>query len=144
MDQSKSSLLKPGRVLRAVIFTLVVLSVSVVPVFAQKGQKEVNTLPNVVLVHGGWADGASWSGVIKRLQAKGYNVLAPQFALASVKEDATHLRQILSALQGPPIVLGQSYGGEIMTALGTDAPIVVGFVYVCAWAPDTGDSIVSL
>ncbi len=102
------------------------------------------SLPNIVLVHGGWADGASWSEVIRRLQEKGYNVLAPTFALASVQEDATHLRQILSSLTGPTIVAGQSYGGEIMAALGTDAPNVVGLVYICAWAPDTGDSIVSL
>src|SRR5258705_11486758 len=128
MEHSKSSLLKPGRVLRVIIVTLVVLSVLVVQVFAQEGQEEVNTpsLPNIVLVHGGWADGASWSGVIQQLQAKGYNVMAPQFALASVQEDATRLRQILNSLEGPTIVAGQSYGGEIMTALGTDAPNVVG------------------
>lgn len=146
MEHSKSGLLKPGRVLRAVIVTIVVLSILVVPVLAQEGTEEVNTpaLPNVVLVHGGWADGASWSGVIQRLQAKGYNVIAPNFALADVQEDATQLRQILSSLTGPTIVAGQSYGGEIMTALGTDAPNVVGLVYICAWAPDTGDSIVSL
>src|SRR5258706_1316192 len=70
--------------------------------------------------------------------------MAPQFALASVQEDATRLRQILNSLEGPTIVAGQSYGGEIMTALGTDAPNVVGLVYICAWGPDTGDSIQSL
>lgn len=145
MQYSKSNALNSGRVLHAII-TIMVLSVLVVPVFAQEGQTEVSnsTLPNVVLVHGGWADGASWSGVIQQLQAKGYNVLAPNFALASVQEDAEHLRQILSSLSGPTIVAGQSYGGEIMTALGTDAPNVVGLVYICAWGPDTGDSILSL
>lgn len=143
MEHSKSSVLKSGRVLRAIVITIVVLSILVVPVLAQEGQ-EVSTLPNIVLVHGGWADGASWSAVIQRLQAKGYNVIAPNFALADVQEDATRLRQILNSLTGPTIVAGQSYGGEIMTALGTDAPNVAGLVYICAWGPDTGDSIVSL
>jgi len=98
MEHSRSSVLKPGRVLHAII-AIVVLSVLVVPVFAQEGQEEVNnpSLPNIVLVHGGWADGASWSGVIQQLQAKGYNVKAPQFVLASVQEDAQHLRQILNS-----------------------------------------------
>lgn len=146
MEHNKSSLLKLGRVLRAVILTIVVLSVLVVPVLAQEGQEEVNTpaLPNVVLVHGGWADGASWSGVIQRLQAKRYNVIAPNFALFSPQEDAAKLRQVLNSLTGPTIVAGQSYGGEIMTALGTDAPNVAGLVYVTGWALDTGESIVSL
>jgi pimeloyl-ACP methyl ester carboxylesterase len=130
---------------RAVAFAVVVLLlVSSAPVFAQEGSEDVNTLPNIVLVHGAWADGASWSGVIERLQARGYNVIAPQFALASIEDDATHLRQILNSLTGPTIVAGQSYGGLIMTALGTDAPNVVGLVYVCGWAHDAGDTIQSL
>ena len=146
MEPSRLIAMKSGRVLRAIVIAIVVLSVFVVPVLAQEGTEEVTTptLPNIVLVHGGWADGASWSAVTQRLQAKGYNVLAPNFTLFSPQEDAARLRQVLSSLTGPTIVAGQSYGGEIMTALGTDAPNVVGLVYVCAWAPDTGDSIVSL
>src|SRR5947209_10310148 len=71
----------------------------------------MNTLPNIVLVHGAWADGSSWSAVIERLQADGYNVTAPQFPL---------------------------------TALGTDAPNVVGLVYIAAFGLDQGESLGAL
>src|SRR5256885_2235236 len=84
---------------------------------------------NIVLVHGAWADGSSWSAVIERLQADGYNVTAPQFPLTALAADVARLRQVLARQNGPTIVVGHSYGGQIMTALGTDAPGVVGLVY---------------
>src|SRR5260370_40246771 len=95
---------------------------------------------NVVLVHGGWADGSSWSAVIERLQKKGFNVTAPQFALATLSDDVARLREVLARQDGPTIVAGHSYGGQIMTAPGTDAPHVAGVVYVAAFALDQGES----
>ena len=121
----------------ALVLAFVIASVGSVRVMA-------SNKPNIVLVHGAWADGSSWSAVIQKLQAKGYNVISPQFPLTSLNDDVARLRQVLNTLTGPTIVVGQSYGGEIMTGLGTDAPNVVGLVYICAWAPDTGDSILSL
>ena len=82
----------------------------------------MNVRPNIVLVHGAWADGSSWSGVIERLQADGYHVTAPQFPLTALADDVARLRQVLDPQDGPTIVAGHSYGGQIMTALGTDAP----------------------
>src|SRR4051794_20556966 len=79
-------------------------------------------LPNIVLVHGAFADGSSWSGVIQRLQAKGYNVIAPQFPLTSLQADVARLRQVLVTLTGATIIVGHSYGGQVITALGKDAP----------------------
>src|SRR5260370_1825348 len=73
---------------------------------------------NVVLVHGGWADGSSWSAVIERLQKKGFNVTAPQFALATLSDDVARLREVLPRQDGPTIVAGHSYGGQSITALG--------------------------
>ena len=96
--------------------------------------------PNIVLVHGAWADGSSWSGVIRLLQKAGYNLTAPQFPLTALGDNVARLRQVLAAQTGPTLVGGHSYGCQIMTALGTDAPIV-GMVYVSGFALDAGESI---
>jgi pimeloyl-ACP methyl ester carboxylesterase len=104
----------------------------------------MNARPNIVLVHGAWADGSSWSAVIERLQAHGYNVTAPQFPLTALAHDVARLRQVLARQNGPTIVAGHSYGGQIITALGTDAPNVVGLVYIAAFALDEGESIGAL
>ena len=101
----------------------------------------MSTQPNIVLVHGAWADGSSWSAVIERLQADGYNVTAPQFPETSLAADVARLRQVLDRQDGPTVVAGHSYGGQIMTALGTDAPNVVGLVYIAAFGLDEGESI---
>ena len=100
--------------------------------------------PNIVLVHGAWADGSSWSGVIERLQADGYNVIAPQFPMTALADDVARLRHVLDRQDGPTIVAGHSYGGQIMTALGTDAPNVVGLVYIAAFGIDEGESLGAL
>jgi pimeloyl-ACP methyl ester carboxylesterase len=104
----------------------------------------MSPLPNILLVHGAWADGSSWSGVIEGLQADGYKVTAPQFPLSSLADDVARLRQVLALQDGPTIVAGHSYGGQIMTALGADAPNVVGLVYVAAFALDQGESLGAL
>jgi len=100
--------------------------------------------PNIVLVHGAWADGSSWSAVIERLQADGFHVTAPQFPLTSLADDVARLRQVLEFQDGPTIVAGHSYGGQIMTALGPDAPNVVGLVYIAAFGLDEGESLGAL
>jgi pimeloyl-ACP methyl ester carboxylesterase len=105
----------------------------------------MSELPNIVLVHGAWADGSSWSAVIERLQADGYSVTAPQFPETSLADDVARLRQVLKRRQsGPTIVVGHSYGGQIMTALGDDAPNVVGLVYIAAFGIDEGESLGAL
>jgi pimeloyl-ACP methyl ester carboxylesterase len=104
----------------------------------------METRPNIVLVHGAWADGSCWSEVIERLQASGFNVTAPQFPESSLAADVTRLRQVLARQNGPTVVVGHSYGGQIITALGTDAPNVVGLVYIAAFGLDEGESIGAL
>jgi pimeloyl-ACP methyl ester carboxylesterase len=112
---------------------------------AQDGQTSVMPdQPNIVLIHGAWADGSAWAGVIERLQAEGYNVMAPQFPLSAVADDVARLRQVLARQDGPAIVAGHSYGGHIMTALGTDAPNVAGLVYIAAFGLDEGESLGAL
>jgi pimeloyl-ACP methyl ester carboxylesterase len=98
-------------------------------------------IPNIVLVHGAWADGSCWSGVIERLQAEGYTVTAPQFPLTSLADDVARLRQVLARQAGPTVVAGHSYGGQIMTALGEDVANAVGLVYVAAFGIDQGESL---
>jgi pimeloyl-ACP methyl ester carboxylesterase len=97
--------------------------------------------PNIVLVHGAWADGSCWSAVIEGLQTKGYNVTAPQFPESSLEADVTRLREVLNRQDGPTVVVGHSYGGQIMTSLSTDAPNVVGLVYIAAFGLDEGETI---
>ena len=98
-------------------------------------------LPNIVLVHGAWADGSSWSGVIRRLQADGFNVVAPQFPHTSLADNVARLRQVLARQQGATVIAGHSYGGQIITALGSDLPGVKALVYVAAFGLDEGESI---
>jgi pimeloyl-ACP methyl ester carboxylesterase len=98
----------------------------------------------IALVHGAWADGSSWSGVIRRLQAAGHAVIAPQFSHTSLADNVAKLRQVLTLEAEPTLVAAHSYGGQVITALGSDAPNVVGLVYVAGFALDEGESIRAL
>jgi pimeloyl-ACP methyl ester carboxylesterase len=104
----------------------------------------MNGRPNIVLIHGAWAEGSCWSGVIERLQADGFKVRAPQFPLSSLADDVARLRQVLAFQDGPTIVVGHSYGGQIMTALGDDTPNIAGLVYIAAFGLDEGESLGAL
>src|ERR1700737_1577151 len=104
----------------------------------------MSDLPNVVLVHGAWADGSSWSSVVQQLQAEGYSVTAPQFPETSLADDVARLRQVLNCQSSATVVVGHSYGGQIMTALGTDAPNVVALVYIAAFGLSEGESLGAL
>lgn len=98
----------------------------------------------IVLVHGAWADGSSWSEVIRRLQAAGHAVSSPQFPHTSLADNVAKLRHILSLGSEPTMLVAHSYGGQVITALGTDAPNVVGLVYVAGFGLDEGESIGAL
>src|SRR4029077_20850692 len=92
--------------------------------------------PNVVLVHGAWADGSCWSAVIESLQAAGFTVTAPQFPETSLAADVARLRQGLKRQNAATVRVGHSYGGQVMTALGTDARNVTALVYIAAFGLD--------
>jgi len=104
----------------------------------------MNGRPNIVLIHGAWADGSCWSAVIERLQADGFEVRAPQFPMNSLADDVARLRQVLAFQDGPTLVAGHSYGGQIMTALGAETANVVGLVYIAAFGLDEGESLGAL
>jgi pimeloyl-ACP methyl ester carboxylesterase len=98
---------------------------------------------NVVLVHGAYADGSSWSEVIARLQPAGLRVTAVQNPLVSLADDVAHTLRALAMQDGPTILAGHSFAGTVITEAGTD-PRVVGLVYVAARAPDVGEDYVAL
>lgn len=98
---------------------------------------------NVVLVHGAFADGSSWSKVIPLLQARGLHVVAVQNPLTSLEDDAAATKRIIDQQHGPVVLVGHSWGGVVITQAGND-PKVKALVYVAAFAPDSGQSIVDL
>jgi len=103
---------------------------------------------NVVLVHGAWANGSSWSKVIPLLEARGFHVVAAQMPLTSLQEDDAAvertIERITQANPGPVLLVGHSYGGVVIGDVPGNDPRVVGLVYVAAFAPDTGQSAFSL
>ena len=94
---------------------------------------------NVVLVHGAFADGSSWSKVIPLLEAKGLNVTAVQNPLTSLAEDVATTRRFLAKQTGPTILVGHSYSGFVITEAG-NAPNVTGLVYISSYGPDEGET----
>src|SRR3979411_2476812 len=98
---------------------------------------------NVVLVHGAWADGSSWSEVIPRLQAAALHVTAVQNPLTSLAESVAATRRALALQDGPTVLVAHSWGGTVISETGTD-PKVSALVYVAARAPDAGEDFVAL
>ena len=96
---------------------------------------------SVVLVHGEWADGSSWSKVIPLLQENGIRVTAVQIPLTSLADDVAVTRHVIALQEGSTVLAGYSYGGSVITEAGTNARNVVGLVYVSAFAPDEGESL---
>ncbi len=99
---------------------------------------------NIVLVHGAWADGSSWSKVIPLLDKKGWNVTAVQLPLTSLQDDIAVTRNALAAQTGPTVLVGHSYGGAVITGAAEKAPNVTALVYIAAFALDEGESLESL
>ena len=98
---------------------------------------------NVVLVHGGFVDGSGWADVYHLLTRDGYNVSVVQNQTLSLESDVETTRRVLDLQDGPAILVGHSYGGAVITEAGThDA--VAGLAYICAFAPDQGESVSTL
>jgi pimeloyl-ACP methyl ester carboxylesterase len=100
-------------------------------------------MKNIVLVHGGFVDGAGWEGVYKILKKQGYNVSIVQNPTISLQDDVKATKRILDGLDGSAILVGHSYGGAVITEAGTHAN-VAGLVYITAFAPDKGESVGTL
>src|SRR6476619_3348787 len=94
---------------------------------------------NVILVHGGWADGSSWGKVITILKNAGLNVVAVNMPLHNLADDVATVKRAIEHIGGPTILVGHSYGGEVITNAGYNNPNVTGLVYIAAFAPDKGE-----
>jgi pimeloyl-ACP methyl ester carboxylesterase len=97
--------------------------------------------PTIVLVHGAFADGSSWSKVIPVLERDGYTVIAVQNPLTSLPDDVATTKRVIDAQKGSVVVVGHSYGGSVITDAAAGNPNVKALVYVAAFAPDAGESI---
>ncbi len=97
--------------------------------------------PTIVLVHGAWADSSSWAGVVRRLQARGYTVLAPGNPLRSLSEDSAHLADFLRTIDGPIVLVGHSYGAAVITNAAEGDPDVQALVFVNGSVPAEGETV---
>jgi pimeloyl-ACP methyl ester carboxylesterase len=110
---------------------------------AQPQNMQRRGVNNVVLVHGAWADGSSWSKVIPLLESSGLNVFAVQLPLTSLADDVATVQRAIAQVEGPLLLVAHSYGGVVITEAGND-PKVAGLLYVAAFAPEEGQSAFQL
>ena len=110
---------------------------------AQAAPQPPAALPAIVLVHGAFADGSSWSRVIPLLQKKGYRVSAAQLPLTSLADDVAATRRVIERQPGDVVLVGHSWGGVVVTEAG-NAPTVRSLVYLSALVPDSGESAQAL
>src|SRR6266567_3485970 len=125
---------------------LAILALLIVPAYvvAARSNSASGSKPSIVLIHGAWADGSSWSRVISILQQQGYTVYAPANPLRGLTSDSAYIASFLQSISGPIILVGHSYGGAVITNAATGNPNVKALVYIDAFAPDQGESLASL
>lgn len=109
-----------------------------------RSARDARAKPTIVLVHGAWANTASWSGVIERLEAEGYTVYAPPNPLRSLQGDAHSIADFVHTIKGPVVLVGHSYGGAVITNAANYVSNVKALVYVDAFAPAQGESAFEL
>jgi pimeloyl-ACP methyl ester carboxylesterase len=141
--------LRIPRLLTFLCFALPLAASLSVPAVAQTSNADRNqAVRNIVLVHGAWANGSSWSQVIPLLEARGFHVAAAHMALTSLQDDDAAVERaidrITQAHPGPVLLVGHSYGGVVIGDVPGNDSRVVGLVYVAAFVPDTGQSAFSL
>ena len=107
----------------------------------QVGQGMTSNGTNIILVHGGWADGSSWGKVITILKDSGHKVVAVNMPLHNLADDVATVKRAIELVGKPVILVGHSYGGAVITNAGYNNPNVTGLVYIAAFAPDEGESL---
>ncbi|SDN93481.1 alpha/beta fold hydrolase [Actinacidiphila guanduensis] len=130
----------------AVLGAALALAAAVVPAATASGATGTDAgrqpaKPTVVLVHGAWADGSSWQGVVRDLQHDGYTVDVPPNPLRGVASDSAYLASYLKTVPGPIVLVGHSYGGFVITNAATGDPDVKALVYVDAFLPAQGETL---
>ena len=101
-------------------------------------------LPTIVLVHGAFAESASWDGVVDRLLADGHDVIAAANPLRGLASDAESISDLVRTIEGPVVLVAHSYGGAVISNVDADAGNITGLVYVNAFAPASGESCFAL
>jgi pimeloyl-ACP methyl ester carboxylesterase len=129
----------------SLVVSLAILGLFIRPLSVGAAAQETSTaiVKNIVLVHGAFADGSSWSKVIPLLEAKGFHVVSVQIPLTSLADDVATTKRAIALQDGPVVLVGHSYGGAVITEAGND-PKVARLVFVAAFAPDTGESVIQL
>jgi pimeloyl-ACP methyl ester carboxylesterase len=136
--------MQASKFIRNVVATCAALLAIIAPAAKVAAQAPTTAgVKTVILVHGAWADGSSWSKIIPLLEAKGLHVVAVQIPLTSFAEDVAATQRAIALEDGPVLLVGHSYGGAVITEAGND-PKVAGLVYVSAVAPDKGESTLGL
>jgi len=128
--------MKTVKQLAFIVLTLLVI-------FNAHAQKTTNQKPTIVFVHGIWADGNSFASQITALQAKGYDVVSIQNPITSLVDDVATTKRAIDLIKGNVILVGHSWGGFVISQFSNE-PKVVGLVYLAAFAPEQGESILSL
>jgi pimeloyl-ACP methyl ester carboxylesterase len=129
----------PGAVCTGIVLVCLAAVMPAVPRVmstAAAGARAAASLPTIVLVHGAWADGSGWEGVVRRLQSDGYPVVVPANPLRGLPGDSAYVAGVLRSVAGPVILVGHSYGGAVITNAALGDPAVKALVYVDAFVPD--------
>jgi pimeloyl-ACP methyl ester carboxylesterase len=138
----------PGIALRSLALAIVLLAAAIgtgavraaSDAYTVNARANATPKPTIVLVHGAWADASSWNGEVDRLQRDGYVVRAIDNPLRGLAGDAEEVRDFLSTIRGPIVLVGHSYGGAVITNAAAGNPNVKALVYVDAAAPDVGET----
>src|ERR1700733_3623132 len=138
---SRRKIMQVFKFIRNVVATCATVLAILAP--TAKAMAQTPGVKTVLLIHGAWADGSSWSKLIPLLEAKGLRVVAVQIPLTSFADDVAATQRAIALADGPVLLVGHSYGGAIITEAGND-PKVAGLVYVSAVAPDKGESAFGL
>src|SRR6267378_4036151 len=147
MFRSIRNLLTSGRGIAATYALILTLGLGLsvtAPAAASDGQDQQGPKPTIVFVHGGWADSSGWNQEISNLERRGYTVIAPANPLRDLASDAAYIRSVLQTISGPIVLVGHSYGGAVITNAAVGVPNVKALVYIAAFAPDKGESLVQL
>ena len=139
---------RPVRRLRltllAALVVILALPMSIASAAPAPAQQTHHPKPTIVLLHGAWADSSSWSEVVRRLQDDGYPVVVPPNPLRGLVSDAAYLASFLATIDGPIVLVGHSYGGAVITNAATGDTDVKALVYVNAFVPDQGETVLRL
>jgi pimeloyl-ACP methyl ester carboxylesterase len=129
---------------KAAILLILAISMNLNTTPTPAAELENPAKPTIILVHGAFAESSSWNGVVKKLIAKGYPVVAAANPLRGLKTDSDYIASVFKSIRGPIVAVGHSYGGSVITDAADELPNVKALVYVAGLAPDLGESAVDI